>query len=299
MIKQNKILKYIAVVIGVLVIATAAYFGLARTDNSEVVARVGGEVITKDELYDIMVQQTGQEALDNLVVKKIIELEASDQNLEISEEEIDKEVQELAENYGGQDAMIEALAMYNVDLDQVREDVAVNIKLEKLLDPRIKITDEEVQAYFAANQEAYAVEEQIKVSHILVGSKEEAQEIRALLTKGEEFADLAKELSTDTASKDQGGDLGMVGRGEMVEEFEQAAFALQPGQISDPVESEYGFHIIKVHEKTAARPGTLEENQAEIRETLLQQKMESEYPAWLDEQYEKYPVETLLTDSDS
>lgn len=299
MIKQNKILKYIAVVIGVLVIATAAYFGLARTDNSEVVARVGGEVITKDELYDIMVQQTGQEALDNLVVKKIIELEASDQNLEISEEEIDKEVQELAENYGGQDAMIEALAMYNVDLDQVREDVAVNIKLEKLLDPRIKITDEEVRAYFAANQEAYAVEEQIKVSHILVGSKEEAQEIRALLTKGEEFADLAKELSTDTASKDQGGDLGMVGRGEMVEEFEQAAFALQPGQISDPVESEYGFHIIKVHEKTAARPGTLEENQAEIRETLLQQKMESEYPAWLDEQYEKYPVETLLTDSDS
>lgn len=299
MIKKNKILKYIAVVIGVLVIATAAYFGLARTDNSEVVARVGGEVITKDELYDIMVQQTGQEALDNLVVKKIIELEASDQNLEISEEEIDKEVQELAENYGGQDAMIEALAMYNVDLDQVREDVAVNIKLEKLLDPRIKITDEEVRAYFAANQEAYAVEEQIKVSHILVGSKEEAQKITALLTEGEEFADLAKELSTDTASKDQGGDLGMVGRGEMVEEFEQAAFALQPGQISDPVESEYGFHIIKVHEKTAARPGTLEENQAEIRETLLQQKMESEYPAWLDEQYEKYPVETLLTDSDS
>lgn len=299
MIKKNKILKYIAVVIGVLVIATAAYFGLARTDNSEVVARVGGEVITKDELYDIMVQQTGQEALDNLVVKKIIELEASDQNLEISEEEIDKEVQELAENYGGQDAMIEALAMYNVDLDQVREDVAVNIKLEKLLNPRIKITDEEVQAYFAANQEAYAVEEQIKVSHILVGSKEEAQKITALLTEGEEFADLAKELSTDTASKDQGGDLGMVGRGEMVEEFEQAAFALQPGQISDPVESEYGFHIIKVHEKTAARPGTLEENQAEIRETLLQQKMESEYPAWLDEQYEKYPVETLLTDSDS
>ena len=299
MIKQNKILKYIAVVIGVLVIATAAYFGLARTDNSEVVARVGGEVITKDELYDIMVQQTGQEALDNLVVKKIIELEASDQNLKISKEEIDKEVQELAENYGGQDAMIQALTMYNIDLEQVREDVAVNIKLEKLLNPRIKITDEEVQAYFAANQEAYAVEEQIKVSHILVGSKEEAQEIRALLTKGEEFADLAKELSTDTASKDQGGDLGMVGRGEMVEEFEQAAFALQPGQISDPVESEYGFHIIKVHEKTAARPGTLEENQAEIRETLLQQKMESEYPAWLDEQYEKYPVETLLTDSDS
>ena len=295
MIKQDNIPKYIVVIIGVLIIAAAGYFGLPRTDNAEVVARVGGEVITKDELYDFMVQQTGQEALDNLVVKKIIELEASDQNLEVSEDEIDKEVKELAEQYGGEDAMIQALAMYNIDLEQVREDVAVNIKLEKLLSPRIKITDEEIQAYFAANQEAYAVEEQIKVSHILVDSAEEAQEIRRMLSQGKEFADLAKERSTDPGSKDQGGDLGLVGRGEMVEEFEQAAFALQPGQISDPVESEYGFHIIKVHEKTAARPGTLEENQAEIKDTLLQQKMESEYPAWLDKQYENHPVENLLT----
>lgn len=295
MIKQDNIPKYIVVIIGVLIIAAAGYFGLPRTDNAEVVARVGGEVITKDELYNFMVQQTGQEALDNLVVKKIIELEASDQNLEVSEDEIDKEVKELAEQYGGQDAMIQALAMYNIDLEQVREDVAVNIKLEKLLSPRIKINDEEIQAYFAANQEAYAVEEQIKVSHILVDSAEEAQEIRRMLSQGKEFADLAKERSTDPGSKDQGGDLGLVGRGEMVEEFEQAAFALQPGQISDPVESEYGFHIIKVHEKTAARPGTLEENQAEIKDTLLQQKMESEYPAWLDKQYENHPVENLLT----
>jgi|LSQX01.2.fsa_nt_gb foldase protein PrsA len=299
MIKQGNISKYIVVIIGALVIAAAAYFGLSRTDTSEAVARVDGEVITKDELYDFMVRQTGQEALDNLIVKKIIELEASDQNLEVSEDEIDQEVEELAEQYGGKNAMIQALAMYNIDLEQVREDVAVNIKLEKLLSPRIEITDEEVQAYFAANQEAYAVEEQIKVSHILVDSEEEAQEIRTQLTQGEDFSDLAKERSTDPGSKDQGGELGMVGKGEMVEEFEQAAFALQPGQISDPVKSEYGYHIIKVHERTAARPGTLQENQTEIRETLLLQKMDSEYPAWLDEQYEKHPVENLLTTSDS
>jgi foldase protein PrsA len=294
MFTKDNVPKYIIISIGILVIAGAAYLGLTRS-NEEVVARVGGEVITKDELYDFMVQQTGQEALDNLVVKKIIELEAEVQNIEVTAEEIDKEVEELAEYYGGKDAMTQTLAMYNINLDQVREDVTVNIKLEKLLSQRIEITDQEVQEHFQANQEAYAVEEQIKVSHILVDSEETAQEITTLLAEGRNFADLAEEYSTDTGSKNQGGNLGMVTRGEMVEEFEQAAFAMQPGQISDPVKSEYGYHIIKVEEKTEARPGTLEENYDKIKDTLFQQKMESEYPAWLDEQYEKHPVENLLT----
>lgn len=298
MFKKDSVSRYIMIIIGVLVIAGAAYWGLSRS-NEEVVARVGGEVITKDDLYNFMVQQTGQEALDNLVAKKIIELEANHRNIEVTADEIDKEVEKLSEYYGGKDAMTQTLAMYNITLDQVREDVAVNIKLEKLLSQSIEITDEEVKEHFQANQDAYAVEEQIKVSHILVDNEEEAQEVRTLLAQGQNFADLAKERSTDTGSKDQGGNLGMVTRGEMVEEFDQAAFALQPGQISHPVKSEYGYHIIKVDEKTSARPGTLEENYEKIKDTLFQQKMESEYPAWLDEQYEKYPVETLLTTSDS
>ena len=294
MFTKDNVPKYIIISIGILVIAGAAYLGLTRS-NEEVVARVGGEVITKDELYDFMVQQTGQEALDNLVVKKIIELEAEDQNIEVTAEEIDKEVEELAEYYGGKDAMTQTLAMYNINLDQVREDVTVNIKLEKLLSQRIEITDQEVQEHFQVNQEAYAVEEQIKVSHILVDSEETAQEITTLLAEGRNFADLAEEYSTDTGSKNQGGNLGMVTRGEMVEEFEQAAFAMQPGQISDPVKSEYGYHIIKVEEKTEARPGTLEENYEKIKDNLFQQKMELEYPIWLGEQYQKYPVENFLT----
>jgi foldase protein PrsA len=294
MAKNANALKYITILIGLLIVAALTYWGLSRSQE-KIVARVGPEVITKDELYDFMVQQTGQEALDNLVVKKIIELEAEDQNIKVTADEIDKEVEELAEYYGGKDAMTQTLAMYNINLDRVREDVTVNIKLEKIMGQRIKITDEEIQEHFQDNREAYAIEEHIKVSHILVDNEQEAQEIKTLLAKGGNFNDLARERSTDAGSKEQGGDLGMVTRGEMGEEFDQVAFAMQPGQISDPVKSEYGYHIIKVDEKTEARPGTLEENYEKIKDTLFQQKMELEYPAWLDEQYQKYPVENYLT----
>lgn len=290
--KSNRA-KYFMVVMGILIIEVAVYLGFFRS-NEEVVARVGEAVISKEELYNFMVQQTGEEALDNLITKKIIELEADQQNIEVTEADIDKRVEELAEYYGGQDAMTTTLAMYNITLDQVRDDVAVNVKLEKLLKSRIEITDKEVQEYFKANQADFFVEEQIKVSHILVETEAEAQEIKALLAEGQDFAKLAQERSTDTLTKNQGGDLGTASRGAMVAEFEQAAFALQPGQISDPVKSEYGYHIIKVDEKTEARQGTLEESKDEIREILFQQKMESEYPAWLEEQYDKYQVEKLL-----
>lgn len=290
--KDNRI-KYFLVVVGILIIEVAVYLGFFRS-SEEVVARVGEAVISKDELYNFMVQQTGEEALDSLIAKKIIELEAKEQNIKVTEAEINKEVEELAGYYGGQDAMTNTLAMYNITLEQVRDDIVVNIKLEKLLKSRIEITDKEVQAYFEEHQEDFFVEEQIKASHILVGSENEAQEIKALLAEGRDFAELAQERSADTGSKDRGGDLGIVSRGEMVAEFEQAAFALQPGQVSDPVKSEYGYHIIKVDEKIEARHGTLKENEDKIREILFQQKMEAEYPAWLDEQYDNYQVEKLL-----
>lgn len=96
--------------------------------------------------------------------------------------------------------------------------------------------------------------EQIRARHILLATREEAEKALSRLKNGEDFATLAQELSTDTATKDQGGDLGWFPRGKMVAEFEEAAFALQPGQISEIVESQFGFHIIKVEEREANRP---------------------------------------------
>jgi parvulin-like peptidyl-prolyl isomerase len=135
----------------------------------------------------------------------------------------------------------------------------------------------ETSLYRTKLQEALAEEvpltaEQVHARHILVATEDEAKKVVERLQAGEDFAALAKELSTDTGTKDNGGDLGWFPRGQMVTEFEDAAFALQPGETSDPVETSYGYHIINVIERDANRA---------LDETMLEQKKSSALDDWL------------------
>lgn len=294
MLQKENWMKYLLVLAAVAVIAAGSIWAVTRSNNNEVVARVNGEVITRNDLYEAMLMQTGQDTLDNLISKKIIEQEAEKQNIQVSDAEVEKEIKELADYYGGQDAFEQTMASYNTSMDDVKKDVVLNVQLEKLMGSKITITDEEIQKYFEANTDSFATPEQVKVSHILVDSEEKAQQVKQQLAAGQDFAELAKKYSTDTASKDLGGDLGMVSKGEMVEEFEKAAFALEIDQISEPVKTEFGYHIIKVSEKNAAQPGTLEENKDEIKDILFNQEMETEYSKWMQEKYDSSKIENLL-----
>ena len=121
--------------------------------------------------------------------------------------------------------------------------------------------------------------EQVHARHILVETEEEAQAVLARLEAGEDFASLAKELSTDEATKEDGGDLGWFPRGVMVPEFEEAAFALQPGEISDIVQTSFGYHIILVEERDPDRelePYALEQRQASALNDWLEKQRQSE-----------------------
>lgn len=142
--------------------------------------------------------------------------------------------------------------------------------------------------YSAKLQEALAEEvpvtaEQVHARHILVTTEEQANNVLARLQSGEDFAALAEELSEDTGSAEEGGDLGWFPRGLMVTEFEEAAFALEPGQTSDPVQTAYGYHIINVIERDANRP---------LEESMLEQKKASALEDWLAEQRQSEAVES-------
>lgn len=138
----------------------------------------------------------------------------------------------------------------------------------------MKTLEQDAQAYYEANKDSFKVDE-VTASHILVEKEAEAKEVLAKLKAGEQFEDLAKQYSIDTYNKDTGGSLGTFGRGQMVQEFEDAAFALKPGEISDAVKTKFGYHIIKVSDKNQGTK-TYDEAKDSIISKLITQEAEKQ-----------------------
>jgi peptidyl-prolyl cis-trans isomerase D len=149
----------------------------------------------------------------------------------------------------------------------------------------ITVTPQDVEAYYNANVQQYQTPEQVRASHILLKTdgkdeaavRKQAEDIaKQAKAPGADFAALAKKYSEDDGSKATGGDLDYFGKGRMVPEFETAAFAMQPGQISDPVKSQFGFHIIKMVDKKPASTRTLDEVRAQIEQTIAAQRVDEQ-----------------------
>ncbi len=180
-------------------------------------------------------------------------------------------------------------ATYNNSIPEKRQIKYVVLDSAKLA-AATTVTDQDLQAYYDQHREEYRVPEQVKVSHILIktplpapGAKEDQKAIADARTKAEgvlkelkaggDFGKLAEKYSDDPGSAKSGGDLGWIGRGRTVPEFEKAAFSLGKGQTSDLVKSSYGFHIIRVEDKQEAHLKTLAEVKSEIEEKVKQQKV--------------------------
>ncbi len=277
----------------VLILAIGVLLSFALTED-KAIAKINGEAISKDELYDVMVEQYGVATVEQLIADKIVASEAKKQKVTITDDELNKEVDKLKESYGGEEVFNQVLESNNTTLDVLKEDLSNYLTLRKLLESQIEITDEELKAYFEENKDSLGEAEQVKASHILVEDEALATEIKQKLADGADFAELAKEYSTDEGSKENGGELGFFARGTMVTEFEDAAFTLPINQISDPVKSDYGYHIIKVEEKKEAKVANYEDSKASIKETLIEQKMDSEYSIWLEEKKKDYDIENSL-----
>ncbi|MCF6466237.1 foldase [Clostridium sp. Cult2] len=282
----------VVIIVGALVTVKLGFNGDKKEEN--VVALVGDEKITKDELYDFLIKASGESALDILIVNKIILLESEKQNIQITEEEVKEQTDKMIENLGGQQAFESALLFSGFTEDELKEDIKMNLYLTKLLEPEIPITDEDMKNYFNENKDSFKQQEEVKARHILVENEETALEVKEKLSKGESFEELAKEYSKDTSNSEQGGDLGFFKRGRMAEEFEEAAFSLEIGEISDPVKTNFGYHIIEVEDKKEAKEANFEDSKDDIKDILFQQKFQEVYDTWIQDKLNKYEIKTFL-----
>ncbi|HBV86098.1 MAG TPA: foldase [Desulfosporosinus sp.] len=269
--------------------------GSVYATQNNIVAKVNGVAITETELQDLLLQQGGSEALDSLIQQSIIKQESEKQSIQVSEADIDTELATVKASFDSEDAFNQALETSGMTLDDLRKNILTNIQIIRLLEAETPITEEEIQLYFETNKDTLGVAEEVKASHILVETEELANEVKAKIVAGEDFAELAKQYSTDESTKELGGDLGFFAKGDMVQEFEEVAFSLEVGIVSAPVKTEYGYHIIKIEDKTEAKVATLEDSTAKIKAALLEEKLDTEFDPWLQERLTEYTIENYLT----
>jgi foldase protein PrsA len=288
-LNKNKIITVaVVVLLGLTLLLTMAF------SKKDTAASINGEEISKEELYTKLTDLYGKDTLDSLVTNKMIEMEAKKEKVKVTGNEIDEELTKLQESYGGEEAFTSALEQNNVSMNKIREDIEFYLLAEKLIEPDISITDEEMKTYFEENKDSFDEKEQVKASHILVEDEATAKKVKVELDNGKDFAELAKEYSTDTSNADDGGDLGYFTKGEMAEEFEKAAFELEINKVSEPVKTDFGYHIIKVSDKKAGKAATFEDHKDEIKELLFDEKIQTEYPNWLEEKKSEYEIKSYL-----
>lgn len=230
-----------------------------------------------------MMAEVKQQVVQSLVNRQIMLDEAASRSLSVSSAEVDAELRKIRSQFPDQQTFDKALAQSGFSIDALRHEVregAIVRKLRDQLTSDATVSVADAHAYYEKNLGQFTVPEQVEASHILVKTLKEADDIEAKLKSGADFAALAKQYSLDAGSKDKGGDLGFFPRGRMVKPFEDAAFSLKPGQISAPVKSQFGYHIIKggPHEPQHVQP--FDQVRASIVAQLLQQKKDVEFQAW-------------------
>lgn len=284
--------------------------GVERAQNmTSVLARVDGTEITQGDLvteFNILATRLQgrvapermaqmrdemlQGAMDNLVIKQLLLNQVEKEQVEIDEQDIDETIEQYRQQLPPGTTLDEQLAQINMSEAVFRENIARDIRVNKLLESKvgepIEPTDEQIAAFYAEHQEEYfEMPERVKSSHILVSVEpdadadaheaalEKAEDLRQQLVEGADFAELA-EAESDCPSAVQGGDLGTFVRGQMVPPFEEAAFSQPIGEIGDVVQTEFGYHIIQVAERHEAGTTSLEDSKDQIAQFLATQSRE-------------------------
>jgi len=293
-IGKGKVKGLLALFIAAVLVAAVSAGMLAQRPADGAVATVNGETITERELYEEMLKRAGQQVLDQMVTERLIRQAVAAAGVEVPDEAVRAEMDKVKEQLAEGVTLEQALAGAGLTEEEWAEEIRLELGLRQLLNERVQITEEEMKAFFEQYKDFLGTEEQVRVSHILVDSREEAEEIREMLLAGADFAQVAREKSADAGSAARGGDLGWVSRGQTVKPFEDAAFSSPVGEISPVVETDFGFHVLRVEERQEAREAVYEQSRDVIHSYLLEDKLQQAFQEWLREIRSQAQVEIFL-----
>lgn len=284
------------------------------------VAKVNGEKITRDELdknyqmvtvinqvkqqygenyssnteaKDVLKEQKGK-ILDNMIDERILLQKAKELKVVPEEakltEDVNTKFNEIKKVYGDDEKKFEeATKQAGFTTDSLKAYLKNNVIIDKLIEnitKDIKVDDNKAKEYYNSHQMEYTEKPNtMDLSHILVKTEDEAKKVKERLDKGENFETVAKEVSTDPGSKDKGGDLGTVNlvNSGFDQQFMAAAMTLNEGAVSGPVQTQFGYHIIKVRKKTNYPVKSFDSVKEDIKKTLLDDEKSKEFQKKLDE----------------
>lgn len=245
--------------------------------NNRILAKVGAFTIMESEVNEMVatLRSRGQNydhpqgraaILEQLIANKLLLTEA-------------------------QKNLYEHNAAFKAQLEKVKEDMLINFAASKVLDEVKPATDEEIKKYYDENIEKFQKGESVNASHILVDSEDKAKELLAKINAGEiSFEDAARENSS-CPSKENGGNLGEFTRGQMVPEFDTAVFSMEVGAVSEPVKTQFGYHLIKLISKNEASTYDFDEIKGQLSEMVNQEKKQAAFESKINQLKILYPVD--------
>ncbi len=233
-----------------------------------------------------LLQYLQENILENLIFEKIIYQEALKNNLTVNDTELDELMVEYKTFFEDDQAYTDFLSSNNMNEEFLKNSLRTDEVIQRYVDfymEDLEISDEELLQYYEDNVDQFV---SVKARHILVNSMEEAEDILVQINEGADFSDLAMTFSTDTTSAAKGGDLGYFYKGQMVPTFEEAAFSLEIGEVSGIIPSDFGFHIIKVDDRS--------EGFEDKRELVLSEYKNVKYGEKMDELESQSDIERKL-----
>jgi peptidyl-prolyl cis-trans isomerase C len=291
----------------------------------QVLAKIDGQPVGRDELESAVkdaearagrsVPPAERDAiyrglLDRVILFRLLSAEAKVRGVVVTPQEVTERIAEIKKQFPTEADFQKELTRRHTTMAQLEDDQRRDILNAKTIQaevaPRLTVTDEEMDTFYKANPDQFKEQETVRASHILFGvakdaapaakqaTRTEAEGVLKRVKAGEDFAALAKQYSKDPGSAAVGGDLNYFPKGQMVPAFDAAAFALKTGEISSLVETEFGFHIIKLTDRRAGRVVPLAEVKDQLSNYLKQRKQQTLVEQYLLSLKSKYRVEVLI-----